>query len=199
MNQPILVQVKPHRQLVVRLRARRGRHLRWRLSLVCAVAATIVVASGCGRTSRPPAPKNAALALVPGLRIVRSVAGLSAIDSGSGRHYRYTIVAGPHRARPAALLRSEVQLLEKHGWRLERPITIVDNGNHTTTVGLTHHRAVVLLDGPHDLYVALQYLNGVHDLNQAYELDPGGPVAPPRGDIRKGVPMLSATLGHQND
>jgi hypothetical protein len=109
------------------------------------------------------------------------------------------MVAGPSGARPSAVLRSEVQLLQLHSWRLERPITVVDNGNHTTTVGLTHHGAVVVLDGPHDIYVALQYLNGVHDLNQAVELNPGDPVALLRRDIRGGIPLLSATLGHQND
>jgi hypothetical protein len=176
-----------------------GERLLRRLGLGCVVGVAAVAAVGCGAASHPPAPTTSTLRLAPGLRVIRSVAGLSDIDSGSGRHYRYMIVGGPRHARPAGLLTSEVRLLRRHDWRLERPITVVDNGNHTTTVGPTHHGAVVVLDGPHDVYVALQFLSDMHDLNQAVELNPGGQVGPLGREIRSGVPMLSATLGHQND
>ena len=108
------------------------------------------------------------------------------------------IIAGRRGVSAPGLLDSEVSRLRSLGWRLEKPITIVANDNHTPTVGLDHHGAVVILDGPHDIYVAFEYLDGVRDLDQAVALNPGGSVAALRREIRSGTPMLSATLGHQH-
>jgi hypothetical protein len=107
------------------------------------------------------------------------------------------IIAG-RRGVSAPVLRSEVDRLRSLGWRLEQPITIVANDDHTSTVGLGHHGAVAILDGPYDIYVAFEYLDGVRDLDQAVALNRGRSVAPLRREIRNGTPMLSATLGHQH-
>lgn len=158
----------------------------------------LVAASGlavaCGATHDVAAPPLRALALLPQLRVAESRAGPGYNEVH--RRFRYLIVIGRPGTTSEAILRAEVALLSRDGWRLEPP-RVVSNANQTTTVGLGHHGAEIVLRGPNDIYVALEYLNGAADLAQAAA--PGGVGAPPalRREIRHGVPMLSAVLGRR--
>ena len=167
----------------------------WRCLASAGVVSLALTACGA---SHPPAPKTNILPLTPGLKVVRSAAGLSGIDTGTGRHYRYMIITGRHGRSSLSLLRAEVRQLTPLGWRLQ-PIIGVSNDNQTSTVGIAHPGVVVVLNGPHDIYVAFQYLTGVHDLDTAGLGPAEPPLAPLNREIRSGIPMLGVVLGHQND
>lgn len=154
------------------------------------------VAASCGAANFPPAPRASTLRLLPQMKVDRSVSGPGYNDVR--RHFRYMILAGQHGTTSEALLRAEVALLTRDGWHLQ-PTTYVNNANQTTTVGLRQHGAVVVLLGPRGMYVALEYLKGVGDLTREGE-SPTGPGPPTRlyREIRDGVPMLSAVLGHRD-
>jgi hypothetical protein len=167
----------------------------WRsLALAGTVSAAV---AACG-SSHPSAPKTSALPLAAGLKVARSVGGLSGVDTGTGRHYRYMVITGRRGTKSLSLLRYEVRRLKPLGWRLQ-PIIYINNHNQTTTVGIAHHGVVVVLNGPHDIYVALQYLTSVHNLDTAGVGPGGSALAPLNRKIRNGIPMLGVVMGHRND
>ena len=150
--------------------------------------------ASCGATRYPAALPTSALPRLPRLTVARTIAGPGYNDVN--RHYRYMILVGQRGTTSEANLRAEVTLLVTRGWHLQ-PTTTVNNANQTATVGLGYHGAVVVLNGPKDIYVALEYLKAIGDLNQA---EPPGEAASPlflRHEIHSGVPMLSAVLGHR--
>ena len=165
----------------------------------CLAAAGVVslVLTACG-ASHPPAPKTNALPLTAGLKVVRSAAGLSGVDTATGRHYRYMIITGRRGRSSVSLLRAEVRKLTPLGWRLQ-PTVDISNDNHTSTVGIAHPGVVVVLNGPRDIYVAFQYLTGVHDLDTAGLGPAEPPLSPLNREIRGGTPMMGVVLGHRND
>lgn len=161
------------------------------------VSALALVISGCG-SSHPPAPRSSALPLAPGLSILSSMTGPSVVDSASGEHFRYMIIAGRGHGSSAALLRAEARELLDKGWRL-RATTLRQPDGHTETFGLAAHGVEHGFFSPNGVYAALAYIADQRDLKEA--LGPSGQASDARlrRNVTARVPLLSATLSEVHD
>jgi hypothetical protein len=174
-------------------RALRGRVRRAGVSVL---AAATLATAGCG--GQQPAPRTAALPLPPGVRVIASAPGGSAIDTAhDNKQYRYMAISGPSGMSGPRLLDDVVRFLVRSGWRHSASsLTRNDGTDVTRGVVPSTPGALVLIDSPDGkVYAGLNAVAGISEVGSETGGTPLGDGVITRA-IRQHCPVAMVTLGN---